>query len=46
LVKRIKEGDFKDIESWDVSNVTNMNGLFFDECFNEFNEDIRVISIV
>jgi hypothetical protein len=39
LRKRVKEGDFKDIENWDISNVTNMNGLFFDERFNEFNED-------
>jgi hypothetical protein len=31
LRKRVKEGDFKDIENWDVSNVTDMNGLFFDE---------------
>jgi hypothetical protein len=25
LRKRIKEGDFKDIENWDVSNVTDMS---------------------
>jgi hypothetical protein len=40
LRKRIKQGDFKDIENWDVSNATNMNGLFFDECLSTFNEDI------
>ena len=40
LRERIKQGDFKDIENWDVSNVTDMNGLFFPERFNEFNEDI------
>jgi hypothetical protein len=29
LRERLKQGDFKDISNWDVSNVTNMNGLFF-----------------
>jgi surface protein len=38
--ERLRSKDFKDIENWDVSNVTNMNGLFFDECFSTFNEDI------
>jgi hypothetical protein len=30
LRERLRSKDFKDIENWDVSNVTNMNGLFFD----------------
>jgi hypothetical protein len=30
---RLRSKDFKDIENWDVSNVTNMNGLFFDDYF-------------
>jgi hypothetical protein len=25
LRKRLKKGDFKDIENWDVSNVTDMS---------------------
>jgi surface protein len=40
LRERLKQGDFKDINKWDVSKVTNMNGLFFAERFNEFNQDI------
>jgi hypothetical protein len=40
LRERLRSKDFKDIENWDVSNVTNMNGLFFDDCLNTFDQEI------
>jgi surface protein len=38
LRKRIKQGDFKDIENWDVSNVTDMSHMF--ALCKSFNRDI------